>query len=129
MYGDRSAIYWASAMGHTDTVKLLIKHGADVRAYDPWSYECLHIAAEHGHAEVVDLLLDSGADINARSYRSGYCSKAIHIAAANGGIKVIKALLARGQSTEAHDSDDEDYWETPLRAAIRKNQLETVRCC
>lgn len=127
IYGDRSPIYWASAMGHTDTVKLLIKHGADVRAYDPWSYECLHIAAEHGHADVVNLLLDSGADINARSFVNGYCSKAIHIAAANGRLNVLKTLLARGQSIDAHDSEDKDYWETPLRAAIRANQLETVK--
>lgn len=138
IYGDRSPIYWASAMGHTDTVKLLIKHGADIRAYDPWSYECLHIAAEHGHADVVNLLLDSGADINTHSYRNGYCSKAIHIAAANGHVNVIKALLARGQSINAHDNSDsdgnnvvigdgDDDWETPLMAAIRNNQFETVK--
>lgn len=47
-----------------DTVRLLIKHGADVSAQDKTYSTPLHLAAFSGSAETVSLLLEHGADVN-----------------------------------------------------------------
>ena len=47
----------------TDTVRLLIKHGADVSVQDHTHLTPLHLAALSGSSETVRLLLEHGADI------------------------------------------------------------------
>ena len=47
-----------------DTVRLLIKHGADVCAQDKSHSTPLHLAAFSGSAETVSLLLEHGAAVN-----------------------------------------------------------------
>ena len=49
----------------TDTVRLLIKHGADVSARDKTHSTPLHLAAQAGSPETVRLLLEHGADVTA----------------------------------------------------------------
>ena len=60
----RTALMFASTGKDTDTVSLLLKHGAKVNLVDGeehWSP--LMFAAAEGNIEVVQLLLDQGADI------------------------------------------------------------------
>ena len=47
----------------TDTVRLLIKHGADVSVKDKTHATSLHVAALCGSFETVRLLLEHGADV------------------------------------------------------------------
>ena len=47
----------------TDTVRLLIKHGADVSVPDKTHSTPLHLAALSGNSETVRVLLEHGADI------------------------------------------------------------------
>jgi ankyrin repeat protein len=49
--------------GKTETVRLLIKHGADVSAQDKTHSTPLHLAAFCGSSEGVRLLLEHGADV------------------------------------------------------------------
>ena len=48
------ALKWSSHRGHTETVKVLLEHGADVHADDDWA---LRSASENGHTETVKVLL------------------------------------------------------------------------
>jgi ankyrin repeat protein len=47
------ALKWASINGHTEIVKLLLEHGADVHAENDWA---LRWAYYYGHTEIVKLL-------------------------------------------------------------------------
>jgi ankyrin repeat protein len=47
-----------------DTVRLLIKNGANVFVQDKAHSTPLHLAAYTGSSEIVSLLLERGADIN-----------------------------------------------------------------
>lgn len=57
-------LVWASEMGSTECVKILLQAGANPNKfeYDGWS--ALHWAARNGHVEVLKLLLDYGALID-----------------------------------------------------------------
>jgi hypothetical protein len=54
-------LIWASEMGSTACVKILLDAGADPNTfeYDGWS--ALHWAARNGHVDIVKMLIDHGA--------------------------------------------------------------------
>jgi ankyrin repeat protein len=54
------------SIAHTETVRLLIKHGADVTAQDEACSTPLHLASSHGSADTVRLLIEHGADVTAK---------------------------------------------------------------
>ena len=58
---ENQALIWASAYGHTETVKLLLDAGADLHIFDGCA---LLYASVNGHHETVKLLLDAGADVH-----------------------------------------------------------------
>ncbi|CAH0382732.1 unnamed protein product [Bemisia tabaci] len=61
--GISEALLLASRGGHTDTVRLLLEHGANANHIEPpWSTTALHNAVAGGHKEVIELLLNRGAD-------------------------------------------------------------------
>lgn len=53
--------------GLADMVRLLIKHGANIRACNPEGRTALHTAAIKGHVECATILLNHGADLNEAS--------------------------------------------------------------
>jgi ankyrin repeat protein len=53
--------------GKVDTVRVLIKHGADVMAQDRTHLTPLHVASSFGFAEMVKLLIEHGADVTSRN--------------------------------------------------------------
>ena len=61
----------------TDTVRLLIKHGADVSVPDKTHSTPLHLAALSGSSETVRVLLEHGADI---TVLDGSHKTALHLA-------------------------------------------------
>ena len=63
MKGDCTPLMEAASAGHTDIVRLLIAHGADVNAQSssgntPLMYECAR-----GHEDVVRVLLEAGVNV------------------------------------------------------------------
>ena len=68
---------------HSEIVKLLLEHGANVHTLDYWA---LRIAAYNGHTEIVKLLLEHGADIHARD------DLALRWAARNGHTDTVELL-------------------------------------
>lgn len=56
---------WAAGYGQLNSVRLLLKAGADKEYEGPNGESPLHFAAAYGHHDVVKLLLNHGADPNA----------------------------------------------------------------
>ena len=61
-----------SRYGYTDTVHLLLNHGADVSASNNDGRTALMQAAQGGHVGTVSMLLKMGADVNARNDKYRY---------------------------------------------------------
>lgn len=53
----------ATYPGNSESVRLLLKHGANVAEQDPFGETCLTSAAKRGDAELVKLLIEAGADL------------------------------------------------------------------
>ena len=106
----RTVLYIASALGHVESVKSLLEHGADVSGrkpaktseisgsawwLPPWARDdsashAICVAAESGHIEVVQVLIDNGAEINAvGSFQDG----ALEGATFCGHTDVVELLL------------------------------------
>jgi ankyrin repeat protein len=58
---------WPKPHAIADTVRLLIKHGADITAQDKTRSTPLHMASSIGLAECVRLLIEHGADVTAQN--------------------------------------------------------------
>jgi predicted LPLAT superfamily acyltransferase len=63
----RSALMFASLLGHVDVVKVLLDEGADVHAKDKFGVTALMEASKKGYVDVVKVLLDEGADVNVKT--------------------------------------------------------------
>ena len=67
------ALLLASRNGHTEAVKLLLDHGAQVNFQDRSGVSALMLACLEGHTETVKILLDHGALVNRRN-KDGKCA-------------------------------------------------------
>lgn len=89
--------------GHTDMVKFLLNHNADIAARTEDGWYPIHSAARWNQAPVISILLEHGADINART-NSGQTP--LHLAASekeNG--ETISLLLSNcNLNTELRNS-------------------------
>jgi tetratricopeptide (TPR) repeat protein len=103
-----------------EAVRLLLEHGADVKARDANGDTALHKAmlpSQADHADVITMLLRAGADVNARN-DSG--ETPLHKGAAmgwmgQGRVAPMNALLAqKGIDVNARDQDGR----TPLCGAV-----------
>jgi len=61
-----NAMHYAAWNGMTQSISLLIDHGASVNTETADSHTALHFAAGMGHVDCVEILCDSGADIEAK---------------------------------------------------------------
>ena len=62
----QTPLHVASAAGHVDVVRELLRRGAAVGGADKNGDAALHFASSAGHADVARALLDAGADANGR---------------------------------------------------------------
>ena len=86
----------AGRAGIVESVKLLVAHGANVNAREPWRDQtALMWAAAEGHSGVIRTLVEAGADIRARS-RSGFTP--LLFAAREGHLDAVRTLLDSGAS-------------------------------
>ena len=68
MKGDCTPLMEAASAGHTDIVRLLIAHGADVNAQSSSGNTPLMYACAGGHEDVVRVLLEAGAHVEVSIY-------------------------------------------------------------
>ncbi|MFW6348073.1 MAG: ankyrin repeat domain-containing protein, partial [Cyclonatronaceae bacterium] len=60
------ALIIAAREGQLPAVKLLLKHGVDINARQPWGQTALMQAAREGHLDVCTYLVRHGADVAAK---------------------------------------------------------------
>ena len=125
-----SALIWAAAEGHTDTVQALLDEGTDVNQNDDSGWTALLVASVRGHSQVVRTLLQAGADVNVIEKKGG---TALMFATINDHQEIIRILLQAG--AVEHDDEnlcldfsDEDKW-CLLQAGSEdtQNQARLVR--
>ena len=117
----RTALSWASAMGHEGAVQYLLEQGSAVNAKDGNCRTPLWYAAHNGHKTVVQLLM-AQADIAVNSVDINFFTP-LSVAAENGHEEVVPLFLKHDQVKV----NPRDYlYRTPLMAAAMNNHEAVV---
>lgn len=108
----------AAGRGQTDTVRALIREGADIDATDAAGLTAV-LAAVHGrHAGTVRALIDLGADVNKQDQRRD--NPLLH-AGAEGLLDMVLLLLEAGADTRIADKDDVTRSSMPQSGVIARS--------
>jgi ankyrin repeat protein len=116
----RTALYWASELGHDKILQMLVDRGADVNAQGGYYGSVLRAASAQGHEKVVQMLLDAGADVNAQDEHYG---SALRAASAQGHDKIVQMLLDRGADVNVEGR----HYGSALRAASAQGHDKIVQ--
>jgi ankyrin repeat protein len=111
----------AAMRGDKDTLRTLLKQGADVNQSQGDGMTALHWAATNGNMELVEMLLYAGANVRATTRLGGYTP--LHIATQGGRAAVIDALTKAGADVNAATSTGA----TPLMLAATSGSTDTVK--
>jgi ankyrin repeat protein len=96
-----TALHWAVRADDADTVKLLIKAGANVSAANRYGITPLSLSATNGNAVITRALLAAGANPNA----PGPDGETVLMTAARAGsAEVVTALIDRGVNVNAAEA-------------------------
>jgi ankyrin repeat protein len=117
-------IHDAAKEGNLETIKKLVKDGADVKAKDYKGITPLYYAAnynsEHEKIDIVKFLINNGANVNAKNNEG---MTPLHIAVYFENLDVVKFLVVNGADINAKD----DEGKTPLHKAARYANTEAVK--
>ncbi|MDZ7779030.1 MAG: ankyrin repeat domain-containing protein [Gemmatimonadota bacterium] len=111
----------AAQRGDLETVRSLVRSGADVNAAQGDGMTALHWAADRGNAELANLLIYAGANVEAGTRIGRYTP--LHIAAREARPGVVQALLEAGADPEARSTNS---GATPLHLASASGDPEIV---
>ncbi|KAJ5283335.1 hypothetical protein N7505_001315 [Penicillium chrysogenum] len=112
-------LYSASVNGHTDIVRLLLDHGANVDCRNQSGWTPINAAADEGFLEIVELLIEKGADFE---IPTSWGRTALYNASMNGHTEIVRLLLDHGANV---DCQNQSGW-TPINAAADEGFLEIV---
>lgn len=119
---ERSTILMVAAMaGKTDTVKLLLDHGAAINAKTKKGRTALTWASWRGMTDTVRVLLAAGADINSRDSMG---STPLTFAVSRNRTETVAVLLNAGAKTEFHHTET---GQTALIDAVVRGNIDIVR--
>ncbi len=124
-YGNNSdlvhALLLASYKGDLESVKVLVKNGADVNAFSdgkqgaPYFLECPLVAAI-SHPNIVKFLIESGVNVNVKLTCS---STPLHCASHGLHFESVRLLVKHGADVNAKDS----FNRTPLFDGVRDKKI------
>ena len=117
----------AAHNGHLNSVKILLRYGADIEARGTLKTEndviegCtpLWAAAATGHLNVVKLLIEQNADVEGRTSTG---STPLRSAAYDGYLDVVRCLVESGADVNTRNNSDA----TPLHPASNRGHLSVV---
>lgn len=116
----RTALMLAAYDGHTEIVKLLLKHKAQVNRRDSMDRTALIYCASGKNPDSVKTLLAAGAKVDLMDNQESWT--ALMFAAAEGNREVVKILLRHGADPTKGDVDGE----TSLQFATSKGHTQTA---
>lgn len=100
--GADSPVADAAQEGDLDSIRLLLRNGADVNAAQSDGMSALHWAAQNDDTSVIEVLLYAGANVAATTRLGGYTP--LHLAGRAGNASALDALLAGGTDPEVRTS-------------------------
>ena len=119
---ERTALHYAAKVGHLETLKYLVKKGAEVNARDMKRKTALHYAAQGGHLESFKYLVEEkGAKVNAQDIMR---KTALHYAAQGGHLELLKYLV---EEKKVEVDTQNKKGETGLHYAAQGGHLETLK--
>ena len=116
-----AAVVEAAMQGNHDTVRALLKEGADVNTAQADGMTALHWAAQKNDVDLAKMLLYAGANVKATTRIGGYTP--LLVAAKLGHAQVIDALLASGADPNGRTMNGT----TPLMFAAQAGNLAAVQ--
>ena len=116
-----SPIADAAMRGDVETVRSLVKEGADVNVAQGDGMTALHWVALNGNARLVELLIYAGGNVGALTRLGAYTP--LHLASEEGHAVVVEALLAAGADPNAGTSTGAV---TPLHFAAGSGSVEAM---
>ncbi|KAH9028675.1 ankyrin repeat-containing domain protein [Lactarius pseudohatsudake] len=105
-----TALHSASAPGHVEVIRSLLRCGVDVDTCGVWDRSPLLLASYAGCLNVVQCLLDHGADANFQDRRH---STPLSDAAMRGHLKIVQVLLDHNADVNSQDNNGS----TPMHKA------------
>jgi hypothetical protein len=109
------------AIGHLDSVALLLSHRASADCRDEDGFSALHCASWANQHEVVALLVEHGAVVNAVHSSTG--ETPLHLAAKHGANETCALLIGSGAYLGAQDHAGA----TPLMCALEREHRDVAR--
>ncbi|XP_019084575.1 PREDICTED: ankyrin repeat-containing protein At5g02620-like isoform X2 [Camelina sativa] len=119
-----TALYVAAEYGHTDMVKILMKHSDSVLAGTKAKngFDAFHIAAKNGHLQVLDVLIEANPELSFTFDSSK--TTALHTAASQGHREIVCFLLDKGVDLAAIARSN---GKTALHSAARNGHTVIVK--
>lgn len=111
----------AAMKGDKDTVRALLKQGADVNQAQGDGMTALHWASTSGQADLVETLLYAGANVRATTRLGGYT--ALHVASQTGHAAIAATLVKAGADVNVMTSTGA----TPLMLAAASGKADAVK--
>ncbi|TGO80148.1 hypothetical protein BELL_0014g00180 [Botrytis elliptica] len=92
-----TALHYASFQGHLNTMKELLKAGADPNARNRWGETPLHVTAGHGRYQACQVLLSAGANMLSRDHEN-HCP--IHCAVQKEHHHIVEIMIKQSASSD-----------------------------
>ncbi|XP_039432348.1 uncharacterized protein LOC120415041 [Culex pipiens pallens] len=114
-------LFQACFYKHSNIVKLLLEHGADVNLGTCNGYMPIHQAARNDCTEIMELLVSKGANINCTTTDNGHTP--LFEATLHNAKHAVKLLLDMGANAELNDTKE---GKSPLQIAAETDKFEIL---